>query len=98
MAAYVVVEVSVTDEEGYEKYKPLAAASIAAHGGRYLARGGATESLEGDAVAPRVVLLEFPDFDRARSWYHSEQYQDASRVRQGSALGRMFVVDGYESP
>jgi uncharacterized protein (DUF1330 family) len=96
MAAYVIVEVSITDEEGYEKYKPLAAASIAAHGGSYKARGGTTESLEGDPAAPRVVVLEFPDLERARGWYHSEQYGEALRVRQGAAQSRMFIVDGYE--
>jgi uncharacterized protein (DUF1330 family) len=96
MAAYVIVEVSITDEDRYEEYKPLAAASIAAHGGSYKARGGATESLEGDAVAGRVVVLEFPDLARARGWYHSEEYGEALRLRQGAARSRMFIVDGYE--
>jgi uncharacterized protein (DUF1330 family) len=96
MAAYVIVEVSVTDEAVYEKYKPLAAASIAAHGGSYKARGGASESLEGDAVAGRVVVLEFPDLEQARGWYHSAEYQEARQVRQGASQGRMFIVDGYE--
>ena len=96
MAAYVIVEVSITDEEGYERYKPLAAASIAAHDGSYKARGGATESLEGNPAAARVVVLEFPDLERARGWYHSEEYQEALRVRQGTAQSRMFIVDGYE--
>jgi uncharacterized protein (DUF1330 family) len=96
MAAYVIVEVSIADEEQYEKYKPLASASIAAHGGSYKARGGATESLEGDTVAGRVVIIEFPDFERARGWYHSQEYGEALQLRQGAAEGRMFIVDGYE--
>jgi uncharacterized protein (DUF1330 family) len=96
MAAYVIVEVSITDEEGYEQYKPLASSSIAAHGGSYKARGGATESLEGDAVAGRVVVLEFPDLERARGWYHSEEYRDATKLRQAAAQSRIFIVDGYE--
>jgi uncharacterized protein (DUF1330 family) len=96
MAAYVIVEVSIADEEQYEKYKPLASASIAAHGGSYKARGGTTESLEGDAVAGRVVVIEFPDLERARGWYRSEQYREASRLRQAAAQSRMFIVDGYE--
>jgi uncharacterized protein (DUF1330 family) len=64
MAAYVVVEVTITDDEAYEKYKPLAYASIVAHGGRYLVRGGAVDSVEGDAVEARIVVLEFPDIAR----------------------------------
>jgi uncharacterized protein (DUF1330 family) len=66
MAAYVVVEVLITNEEEYEKYKPLASASVAAHGGSYKVRGGAVDSLEGDAVEGRIVVLEFPDLERAR--------------------------------
>jgi uncharacterized protein (DUF1330 family) len=96
MAAYVIVEVSIFDEEAYERYKPLAAASIAAHGGSYRARGGATETLEGDPVGGRIVVLEFPDLELARGWYHSEQYGEALQMRQGAAQVRMFIVDGYE--
>jgi uncharacterized protein (DUF1330 family) len=97
MSAYVIVEVSITDAEEYERYKPLASASVAAHGGRYLVRGGPIQSLEGDPVAGRVVVLEFPDLDGARRWYDSDQYRDAARRRQAAAHSRMFIVDGYES-
>jgi uncharacterized protein (DUF1330 family) len=96
MAAYVIVEVSITDEEQYEKYKPLAAASIAAHGGTYRARGGAVESLEGDPVDGRVVVIEFPDMAGARGWYRSDDYQAALEVRREAAEGRFFIVEGYE--
>jgi uncharacterized protein (DUF1330 family) len=96
VAAYVIVEASITDEAGYEKYKPLAAASIASHGGRYKTRGGATEPLEGDAAVGRVVVLEFPDRERAREWYNSDEYKAARRVRQTAASSRIFIVDGYE--
>ncbi len=98
MAAYVVVEVAITDPEEYEKYKALASASVAAHGGRYKARGGTVDSLEGAAVEGRVVLLEFPDLERARRWYHSEEYGQASRLRQAAARSRLYIVDGYASP
>jgi uncharacterized protein (DUF1330 family) len=95
MAAYVIVEVSITDEEQYEKYKPLAAASIAAHGGTYRARGGAVESLEGPPVEGRVVVIEFPEVNGARDWYRSDDYQAALEVRRGAAQGRFFIVEGY---
>ena len=94
MAAYVIGEVEVTDTSAYEPYKALAAASIAAHGGTYLVRGGETESLEGAPPAGRVVVLEFPDLDAARSWYHSAQYQEALPVRQAASKGRLYLVDG----
>jgi uncharacterized protein (DUF1330 family) len=97
MAAYVVVEVLITNEEEYEKYKPLASASVAAHGGSYKVRGGAVDSLEGDAVEGRIVVLEFPDLERARRWYRSDEYRAALSLRQAAARSRLFIVDGCET-
>ena len=94
MPAYVIGEVEVLDPGAYEPYKPLAAASITAHGGRYLVRGGATESLEGAPVTGRVVVLEFADLDAARAWYRSAEYQEALPLRQAASKGRLFLVDG----
>jgi uncharacterized protein (DUF1330 family) len=48
MPGYVIVEIDVTDPEGYEEYRRLAAPTVEAYGGRYLVRGGRTETLEGD--------------------------------------------------
>ena len=47
MPAYVVVDIEVTNPSLYERYKELAGATVAKHGGKYLARGGATTVLEG---------------------------------------------------
>jgi uncharacterized protein (DUF1330 family) len=94
MVAYVIGEVEVTDPEGYEPYKPLAEASILAHGGVYRVRGGQTESLEGEAPRGRVVVLEFPDVDTARRWYRSAAYQAALPLRQAASNGRLFLVEG----
>ena len=96
MPAYFIAEVDVTDADAYEPYKPLAAASIAAHGGIYRVRGGATESFEGAPVAGRVVVLEFPDLEAARRWYRSAEYQEALPLRQAAATSRAFMVEGYE--
>ena len=68
MTAYVVYQGVVTDPEGYERYKVLAQESIAAAGGRYVARGGDVTVLEGDGPDGRVVLLEFPSVDAALAW------------------------------
>jgi len=94
--AYVVVEVTVSDPELYETYKPLAETSIKAHGGAFRARGGATESIEGAPPAERVVILEFPDLATAKGWYDSEEYQKALSIRvAASSASRLFFVDGY---
>ena len=97
MPAYVIVELTVLDPEAYERYKPLAEASVVGHGGCYRVRGGKTESVEGDPVAHRVVVLEFPDLDTARGWYHSPEYQEAKRIRVACAnTTRFFFIEGYE--
>ena len=93
MAAYVIYQGEVTDPERYEEYKPRAAASIAAAGGRYLVRGGEVDVLEGEAPAGRTVVLEFPTRQAAVDWYRSAQYTEARTFREG-ATARMYVVDG----
>ena len=77
MAAYLLVDCEVTDAERYERYKQLAPAAIAKFGGRYLARGGATDVLEGNWLPRRVVVLEFPSTDAARRFYDSPEYRAA---------------------
>ena len=94
MPAYVLVDVTVSDAAAYDRYKVLAADAVARYGGRYLARGGATEVLEGDRQPNRIVILEFPDAWAARSWYHSAEYAEAKAARAGAAAGSFILVDG----
>lgn len=95
MAAYVIYEGEVLDPERYEDYKPKAAASIVAAGGRYLVRGGEVEVLEGEAPAGRTVVLEFSTMQAARAWYGSEEYNEIRKIREGAARVRMYIVDGF---
>ena len=64
--AYIIVEISIHDPKGYEEYKKLAPASIAAFGGEFLIRGGKIETLEGDWTPERIVVVEFPDMETAK--------------------------------
>jgi uncharacterized protein (DUF1330 family) len=94
MPAYVIVDIQVHDPVKFEEYKKQAPASIAAYGGKYLARGGASETLDGTWAPERVVLLEFPSMDRAREWYNSEKYAEAIRLRHASATSQFLLVEG----
>lgn len=96
MPAYFVAEIDVHDATAYEPYRPLAAAAIAAHGGRYLVRGGAAELIEGEGEPKRIVVLEFPDVEAARRWYNSPDYQAALPLRLSAASGRALLVQGVE--
>jgi len=94
MAAYVVIETQVTAPGTYEDYKAIASGVVAAYGGRYLARGGAMDVLEGDWTPSRLVILEFPSLDAARRFYDSPEYAKAREVRAGAATLRMVAVEG----
>jgi uncharacterized protein (DUF1330 family) len=94
MPAYVIVDLDVRDPEGYEVYRLAAPATVTAHGGRYLARGGATEVLEGDWSPKRVVVLEFPDMDRFRAWWTSPEYVRIRPIRERTTHSRLIVTQG----
>jgi uncharacterized protein (DUF1330 family) len=94
MSAYVIFEVDVKDAAQYERYRAAAPATLEEFGGRYIARGGRTECLEGEWQPRRMVLLEFPSYDAARRWYDSPQYEDAKTIREGAAEAKIVLVDG----
>ena len=94
MPAYFVAEVEVTNPAGYEPYRALAGASIAQYGGRFLARGGPAELLEGGPEPQRVLIVEFADAAAARRWYHSPEYQAALPIRHANSRARALIVEG----
>jgi uncharacterized protein (DUF1330 family) len=94
VTAYLIARVHVTDPAAYEGYKKLAAEAIQKHGGRYLARGGRTVTLEGDDEARRVVIVQFESLERAKAFYDSADYQRAIEARKGAATGQFVVVEG----
>ncbi len=96
MPAFVIVEIEVRDPEAYETYRSLVPASLDAYGGKFIARGGATESLEGDWAPERIVVLEFPSLERARQWWASPEYRDAKAIRMRAARTRMIAIEGVE--
>jgi uncharacterized protein (DUF1330 family) len=93
--AYYVVEVNVHDFDRYKNdYAAHVAATLAQYGGRYLAAGGRTESVEGAPPASRVSLLEFPSMEKAEAWYNSPEYDQIKPVRHAVATTRSFIVEG----
>lgn len=94
MTAYVLVDIEVTDPETYEAYKKLASPTVAAYGGRYLARGGYTETVEGTWSPKRLVILEFESVSRAQAWINSPEYEPAKAMRHQSAISQMIILEG----
>ena len=94
MAALVIAEVDVQDATLFEEYRRLVPATIAQYGGKYVVRGGATETKEGGWAPKRLVVLEFPTMARAREWYHSAEYAPALAMRLKAAKSRVILVEG----
>jgi uncharacterized protein (DUF1330 family) len=94
MPAYVIVEIDVTDPAAYEEYKAKCPPTIEAHGGKYIARGGQAETLEGNWVPKRVVVLQFPSVEAAKTWHASADYGPVKAIRDRTARSRMIVVEG----
>jgi uncharacterized protein (DUF1330 family) len=99
MPAYIISDLAVKDAAAIEIYRARAAASIAQHGGRYLARGGAFEVMEGGWTPRSIVIVEFPDMAAALAWYRSPEYAKALEVRDQALLSRnLILVDGVALP
>ena len=94
MPAYVILDIEVKDPEGYEEYKLRGAPTIAAYGGKPLARGGSAEVWEGAWQPRRVVMLEFKTMEDARRWWNSPEYNQAKKLRHKSANTNVVCIEG----
>lgn len=96
MPAYVIADTRPVDDELFAKYRPLAAESIAEYDGRYVARGGAIDAVEGGWDPEFLIIVEFPSMDRAREWYASAEYAEALQYRHGGLDRRLIFVEGLD--
>lgn len=94
MPAYVIAHIDVKDPARYEDYKKMSPVSIQKFGGRFIARGGQAEVLEGTWQPKRLVLLEFPSVEVAKQWWASDDYRPAKELRQATSVGDMIVLEG----
>ncbi len=94
MKAYVIANIDVQDPTRYADYIKLTPGTVAPFGGRFIARGGRSEKLEGETEANRIVVLEFPSYEQAKGWYDSEGYRVAMAIRQSASTGSLILVEG----
>ncbi|MFH1314270.1 MAG: DUF1330 domain-containing protein [Candidatus Eisenbacteria bacterium] len=94
MSAYIIVKMEVTDMEQYKKYIAATPAVVAEFGGRFIARGGETVTLEGPEEKRRVVLMEFPSLDKIKAFFGSPVYREARKLRESAAVASIVAVDG----
>ena len=94
MAGYIVADIEITDPNEYQKYSQQTAATLERYGGKFLARGGNPETLEGDWKTKRLVVIEFPNIEQAKSWYDSPEYSAIKGIRHRSANSNILLVQG----
>ena len=95
MAAYLIAEIAdVSDPAGMEEYRSAVGATVEQYGGRFIARGGKTELVEGEPYPGRIVIIEFPSFEQAKAWYDSDEYHHLKSLRMRCSTGRLFFTDG----
>lgn len=98
MPAYIVVNIRVTDPEGFERYRAAVPPLIEKHGGRYLVRGGQLHPYEGEFGLHRLVILEFPSLAAAQGFYAHPDYAPLLKLRLASTESAMVMVEGYVPP
>jgi uncharacterized protein (DUF1330 family) len=94
MAVYFIVDVKVEDPTTYEEYRKLVNPTLERYGGKFLVRGGATETIEGDWQPQRLVVLEFENTEHFRRWYDSPEYREAREIRWQASTTRAVLVQG----
>jgi uncharacterized protein (DUF1330 family) len=94
MTAYAIAQVRILDPVRYRQYQIAVGPVVARYGGRFLSRGGMQRVLEGDNFLDRAVILEFPDYETAVTFFESPEYAEAKQYRVDSATFHFRVVDG----
>jgi uncharacterized protein (DUF1330 family) len=95
MAAYITAFVEVSDPEAYRTYSSQVLPIVQRFGGRFLARGGTLEILEGELTSKRAVIIEFPTLAQAREFYLSPAYQEILPIRhKNSRTDLLAILDG----
>ena len=95
MPAYLIADIEVTDDALFAQYRQLVPETVAAYGGKYLARGGEAHPLEGDAdLSRRRVIIEFESVERAKAWHASPEYARPKNMRARAANSNVIIVDG----
>jgi len=95
MSAYWIAHVQVLDPAKYKDYTDLAPQAFKQFGAEFLARGGASQVLEGESFE-RHVVIRFPDMETALACYHSPEYQAAKAKRDGHCRAQVSIVEGLE--
>ena len=94
MAAYLIANVDIKDAESIRAYLAGTPDVLKKYSGRFLVRGGEQWIAEGEWKPSRLVIVEFDDLEKAKAFWHSEEYAPLKAIRQSSAYTDMVFVEG----
>jgi len=94
MPAYLIADVTTTDQAAMDEYRKQVPATVAKYGGRFLVRGGALEVKEGEWKPNRLVIIEFPSLEQAPRWYDCEEYRAPKALRMKAGRTNLVMVEG----
>lgn len=94
MSAYIVIRITVNDPLKLKDYQQVAPSIIEKFEGQLLVRGGEVTSLEGPAENRRIIIIEFPNLEKAKNFYRSPEYTEAIKLRKGAAEFELIAVEG----
>ena len=92
---YIIVRVSIHNNELFQKYPPISTEVMKKYGGKYIIRGGKTDVLEGEWPVDRTTVVEFESFESAKKCYESVEYSEAMKIRQNSTKSDLILIEGY---
>lgn len=94
MAAYLIVQISINDEDQWQKYREAVGPLMVKFGGKTLVRGGTVEPLEGHHDGRRMAMFEFPSMDATHAFWNSPEYVPVKALRRGAATLDVWAVPG----
>lgn len=94
MTAYAIFDADIHDPDGMNQYLEKVPATLKQYGAKLLSATSTIDTVEGDWVSKRIVILEFADMDAARTWYNSPEYQAVLPLRLNAANDRVIFVEG----
>ena len=90
---WLAVYEKIENMEILKKYAIKATEAISKYSGKFLVRGGKNRKNDG-IDSPRVVVVEFPNFNSAIDCYDSTEYQEAHNILEKYAKRHHQIVEG----
>ena len=94
MAAYFIVQSTISDEATYQKYRDAVIPMMVKHGAKIVVRGAKVEALEGHHDGRRMVIFEFPSMAAIKAFWESPEYVPVKKIREGAAVLDVWAVEG----